>query len=165
MSLNQQIARHFREIHFGTNWTWVNLKDTLADVTWEEAVTQVYSCNTIATLLYHVNYYVHEVLKVLQGNPMEASDKYAFACPPVQSPADWSALQDKAWNEAEAFASLVEQLPEAGLFETFVAEKYGNYYRNIHGIIEHMHYHLGQIVLLKKLIREMKPKDALPLGK
>jgi len=43
-------------------------------------------------------------------------------------------------------------LPESKLSETFLDEKYGNYYRNIHGIIEHTHYHLAQIVLIKKLL-------------
>jgi hypothetical protein len=31
-----------------------------------------------------------------------------------------------------------------------VEEKYGSVLRNIMGVIEHTHYHLGQIVLLKK---------------
>jgi len=30
--------------------------------------------------------------------------------------------------------------------------KYGNYFRNIVGVIEHIHYHLGQIVLIKKIL-------------
>jgi len=47
------------------------------------------------------------------------------------------------------FASLVEQLPQSKLSEIFAEEKYGNYYQNIHGIIEHSHYHIGQIVLIK----------------
>jgi len=47
---------------------------------------------------------------------------------------------------------LIEQLPESQLWVTFSQEKYGNYYRNLHGIIEHIHYHLGQIVLIKKII-------------
>jgi hypothetical protein len=34
--------------------------------------------------------------------------------------------------------------------------KYGNYYRNLHGIIEHTHYHLGQIVLIKKLLKRRR---------
>ncbi|HAI83731.1 MAG TPA: DUF1572 domain-containing protein, partial [Chitinophagaceae bacterium] len=29
----------------------------------------------------------------------------------------------------------------------------GTYYRNILGLIEHTHYHLGQIALIKKIIR------------
>ena len=35
-------------------------------------------------------------------------------------------------------------------------EKYGTYYRNFHGLIEHAHYHLGQIVLIKKLVAASK---------
>ncbi len=74
MNLAKQIAKHFRDVHFGGNWTSSNLKDHLAGVTWQQAITQVYSFNTIATLVYHMNYYVSAVLKVLQGNPLDASD-------------------------------------------------------------------------------------------
>jgi uncharacterized damage-inducible protein DinB len=152
MSLTAQIAKHFREIHFGGNWTTSNLKDQLADVTWQQATTKVYSFNTIATLVYHTNYYVSAVLKVLQGESLNAKDEYSFAHPPINSQEDWENLMNKAWAEAESFASLVEQLPESKLLEDFTDKKYGNYYRNLHGIIEHTHYHLGQIVLIKKII-------------
>ena len=36
--------------------------------------------------------------------------------------------------------------------EGFVDEKYGTYLRNIDGMIEHAYYHLGQVVLIKKLL-------------
>ncbi len=152
MELTKQIAKHFREIHFGVNWTWSNLKDNLTDVTWQQATTQVYSFNTIAALVYHINYFVSAVLKVLQGEPLDAHDKYSFDHPPIHSKEDWEKLLDKTWTDAEKFAGLLEQLPEQKLWETFSEEKYGNYYRNIHGIIEHSHYHLGQIVLIKKIL-------------
>jgi hypothetical protein len=51
---------------------------------------------------------------------------------------------------------MIEQLPETKLWEDFWGEKYGNFYRNFHGIIEHGHYHLGQIVLIKKIIQQAK---------
>ncbi|MBD0374834.1 MAG: DinB family protein [Flavisolibacter sp.] len=154
MNWTAQIAKHFREVHFGGNWTAVNLKDNLADVTWQQATTQVYSFNTIATLVYHMNYYVSAVMKVLQGEPLHAKDQYSFDHPPIASQQDWEKLLDKMWTDAEAFASLIEQLPLSKLGETFVDEKYGNYYRNLHGIIEHMHYHLGQIVLIRKILMQ-----------
>lgn len=154
MDLTKQIAKHFREVHFGGNWTSSNLKDNLADVSWEQATTQVYSLNTIAALVFHLNYYVSGVLKVLQGGPLEIRDKFSFDLPPIQSQEDWEKLLDKTWIEAEDFASLVEQLPESKLWEDFTDPKYGNYYRNFHGIIEHAHYHLGQIVLIKKILSQ-----------
>jgi hypothetical protein len=154
MNLTQQIAKHFREIYFGGNWTAVNLKDTLADVNWQQATTPIYSLNTIAKLVYHINYYVSAMLKVLQGEKLDAHDKYSFDLPPIQSQEDWQQLLEKTWNGAEKFASLTEELPERKLWEDFADKKYGNYYRNLHGVIEHCHYHLGQIVLIKKILQQ-----------
>jgi hypothetical protein len=156
MNLPEQIAKHFRQIHFGGNWTSVNLKETLADTDWQQATRKMFSLNTIAALVYHTNYYVSEVMKVLKGEPLNAHDKFSFDCPPIESQDDWAKLLDKPWTDAENFASLVEQLPEDKLWETFAGEKYGNYYRYLHGIIEHTHYHLGQIVLIKKLQSEIQ---------
>ena len=155
MNLSEQIAKHFREVFFGGNWTSVNLKDSLAGITWQQATEKVDSLNTIAALVFHIDYYVSVVLKVLQGEPLNAHDKYSFDLPPIRSQEDWQALLDKTWSDAENFISLVEKLPEDRLWENLADEKYGNYYRNLHGIIEHTHYHLGQIVIIKKLLNQV----------
>ena len=152
MNLAAQIAKHFREVHFGGNWTSVNLKDTLKDVSWQQATTKIGNLNTIASLVFHINYYVTAILRVLQGGSLDAHDKYSFDLPFIRSQEDWKKLLDKTWKDAETFAALVEQFPTGKLSEIFVEEKYGNYYRNLHGVIEHTHYHLGQIVLIKKLL-------------
>lgn len=152
MNLQTQIAKHFREVHFGGNWTSVNLKETLNGIGWQQAVTTVYGLNSIAVLVYHMNYYVSMLLKVFEGQPLDGHDTLSFNLPPIASEDDWEKLVDKTFTDAEKFAGLVEQLPEDKWSETFVEEKYGNYYRNIHGIIEHTHYHLGQITLLKKIL-------------
>jgi uncharacterized damage-inducible protein DinB len=151
MNVPAQIANHFRQVHFGGNWTAVNLKQTLSDITWQQATTKVNSLNTIAALVFHINYYVSAVLNVLQGTPMSAHDKYSFDLPPIESEEDWKKLLDKTWSDAEKFAELVEQLPDSKLGDIFVMEKYGTYHRNLLGVIEHTHYHLGQIVLIKKI--------------
>jgi hypothetical protein len=156
MLLTVQIAKHFREIHFGGNWTCSNIKDNLSDVTWQEATTQVYNLNTIATLAFHIHYYVAAVLKVFQGEPLNAHDTYSFAHPPINSQEDWDNLLKKMWLDAEQFAMLTEQQPDGKMWEHFTDEKYGSYYRNLHGIIEHSHYHLGQIALIKKILRHNK---------
>ena len=67
MKLTKQIASQFREVYFGGNWTSVNLKETLADVNWQQATRKVYSFNNLAGLVYHMNYYVSAVLKVFNG--------------------------------------------------------------------------------------------------
>ncbi|MBL7950876.1 MAG: DinB family protein [Flavobacteriales bacterium] len=154
MTTSTTIATHFRDVHFGGNWTWVNLRDTLKDVTMEEALHQREGFNTIAMLAFHINYFVDAVLKVLEGGPLDAHDKFSFTHPPIDNEADWQRLLDKMWSDAERFATLVEQLPDDRLHTDMADPKYGTWYRNLTGIIEHSHYHLGQIVILKKLLRE-----------
>jgi hypothetical protein len=154
MNLSQQLAKHFREVFFGGNWTDVNLKQTLEGISWQQVTTKVYSLNTIAALVYHINYYVAAVLPVLQGGSLNASDKYSFDLPPIQSEKDWEVLLNKFWHDAENFAKHVEQFPEEKLWDDFSEGKYGNYLRNIQGLIEHTHYHLGQIVLIKKMLTD-----------
>jgi len=152
MKVPHEIARHVREVHFGGNWTFVNLKDTLSDLTWQQATTKVQNFNTIAALVYHMNYYVSLVTKVLQGGPLDGKDQYSWETPSIESQEAWEQLRDKTFTDAENFARQIELVPENILGEVFHDAKYGNYYRNLHGVIEHCHYHLGQIVIIKKLL-------------
>lgn len=153
MTLTQQTAKHLRDVHFGGNWTMSNLKDVLTDVTWQEATTKIDEFNTIAILTFHTTYYVNALVDVLEGKPLTSKDELSFLCPEISSESDWQKLQNDAWDKAEQSAILIERLPDERLNDDFTDEKYGSYFRNIQGMIEHMHYHLGQVVILKRLIR------------
>lgn len=83
---------------------------------------------------------------------LEISDKFSFDFPLIESQEQWQVFLAKFWNDAEEFADLIEKMSEEKLHEDFVDEKYGSYLRNIDGMIEHSYYHLGQIVLIKKII-------------
>jgi hypothetical protein len=152
MNINAQIARQLQDVYFGGNWTDVNLKDSLEGIDWEEATTKVQDFNTIAALVYHMNFYVRVAIQVLHGEVPDSRDTDSFAHPPIASHANWQEFLDRTWSEVNKLAGLVEQMPEQKLWETFMREKYGNYYRNLTGIVEHVHYHLGQVVLIKKII-------------
>ena len=121
-------------------------------VTWQQATTRVGSFHTIAELVFHVDYFVAAVLEVLQGRPLNAHDKYSFDVPPIESPEDWENLLAKVWEDAGQFADLVERLPDERLGQDMADPKYGSWYRNLCGIVEHTYYHLGQIVIIKKTL-------------
>ena len=154
MHTSDQLAKHVRGVYFGPNWSDNNLKMHLSEVTWEDANRQVGSLNTIVKLAYHVNYFVVGVSKVLEGGPLEIRDKFSFDHPIINSEEDWKRLCDQMWKDGERFAALIEKMPEERLSEDFTDPKYGNYLTNLLGIIEHLHYHLGQIVVIRKLINQ-----------
>lgn len=124
----------------------------MCNIDYKMATTKIADCNTIAALFYHINYYITEVLKVFKGEPLTAHDKYSYLVPAIENEEDWTKMLEQAWTNAEEFASCVERIPETKLGDAFTDEKYGNFYRNIAGIIEHSHYHMGQIVMLKKML-------------
>ena len=152
MKIKSLIANNIREVHYSGNWTAENLKDQLADISWEQATTKVKDLNTIAALVYHINYYIAAVLKVLEGKPLKAHDSESFNMPPVKSQEDWEQLVNKAVADAQAFAEALEKMPDDKMGEVFEDEKYGSYLRNLIGLLQHTYYHLGQIALIKKLL-------------
>ena len=153
MKSTDALASRFREVIL--NGTWIantNYKQQLTGLPWQVATAKLEDLNTIALLAQHIHYYIKGVKQVFEGGPLDIKDQYSFDFPPIESQEAWDDFLNLFWNDAEAFALLIEQLPEEKLSEPFVDEKYGTYLRNIDGMIEHCYYHLGQIVLLKKMI-------------
>jgi hypothetical protein len=148
------LANRFREVILNGRWIAnTNFKEQLNNLNWELANKKVGSLNTIALLTFHIHYYISGVLKVLEGGSLDINDKYSFDLKPITSQKEWETLLTQMWKDAERFAELIEQIPEEQLNAIFVDEKYGTYLRNIEGMIEHSYYHLGQIVLIKKLLQ------------
>lgn len=148
-----ELANRFRENII--NGTWIantNYKDQLENLDWKIAVSKIDSLNTIAIIAQHVHYFVNGIKNVFDGGNLEIRDKYSFDFPEIKSKSEWKSFLTKFWEDAENLAKCIEQLPDEKLNQGFVDVKYGTYKRNIDGLIEHSYYHLGQIVLIKKII-------------
>lgn len=146
--ITKQMADHLRQVIFGGNWTTSSYQQHFTGMSLEAASLQQEG-NSILTLFCHATYYIPVLKKVLVGGPLTGNDKESFTLPVLNGQADWEALQQRTWEDAEKTAELLGLLPDEKLTEPFTDPKYGSYYRNISGIIEHLHYHLGQVVLLK----------------
>ncbi|MAN59285.1 MAG: DUF1572 domain-containing protein [Flavobacteriaceae bacterium] len=158
---SHQIGKHLTDVYFGGNWTAVNIHDSLVDVTWQQATQPISDFNTIATLTFHTHYFVAAILDVLEGRPLTAKDKYSFDHPPIHSQEDWKNMLQTVFTDVRRTVTLIEDLDPQKLHDTFVDPKYGNFYRNLHGLIEHTHYHLGQITFLKKMVKQARGKNQL----
>lgn len=154
---SNQIANRFREVILNGMWIAnTNFKDQLSGLNWKIATSKVNQLNTIADLAQHVHYYISGVLNVFNGGDLEIKDKFSFDFPPVQSQDEWNNFLNKFWNDSEQFALKVEAMSDDKLNDAFVDEKYGTYRRNIEAMIEHSYYHLGQIILIKKMLLQDK---------
>ena len=149
--ITNELARHIREIHFGNNWSDSDMKMVLKDVTWQQAMaTPIPNANSIAVLVFHMNFYLNYVHKHIQEIKYVFEHEDSFKVPAIHSESDWQTLLQKTWADAEAFAQTVEKLSVGDDFYQVIPPNHNSFYKNIHGVVEHNHYHLGQIVLLKK---------------
>ena len=156
MKLTSLIAQHLVEVHEGNNWTDVNLADTLKDVTAEEAVILTNaSPNTIASLLHHITFWNRLMIKRMQGIDVFVDEKNGYDTPPIQTEEDWQQLQIDNNLSAHELAASIAAFDENLLFESLILGK-SSAYKNLQGTVEHVHYHLGQMVILKKLIKVTK---------
>ena len=153
MKLTDHIAQHIIDVHMGDNWTDVNIKNTLQNISLKEAVTVTNSsANTIAALLHHITFYNQVVLERLKGNIPFISEANGFDVPVLNKENDWLDLKEKNYQSAQNLAEAVKQFPEEKLFEPVIANS-STVYKTLHGVIEHTHYHLGQIVIIKNLVK------------
>lgn len=157
MTQSLQIANRFREVILTGTWIAnTNFKDQLADLDWKIATKKVDSLNTIADLAQHIHYYISGILNVFNGGTLDIKDQFSFNFPPIESQEQWNLFLNRFWDDAEEFAFKVESMSDEKLDSVFVDKKYGSYRRNIEAMIEHSYYHLGQIVLIKKMLLQDK---------
>lgn len=153
MNSSNYLAHRLNEVLLEGRWIAnTNFREQIELTTRDEAVRKIGALNSVAALTYHINYYLEGILNVFHGGTLEIRDKYSFDMPPIDASADWQNLIDRFTANAHEFTTCVEKMSGDRLNSVFVDEKYGSFSRNIEGVIEHSYYHLGQVVLIRKLI-------------
>lgn len=153
MIITDLIAAHIQQVYEGNNWTEVCIADTISDLSFQQAQQRTDgSPNSIAALLHHLYYWNIITMQRMQGeNPAITADN-GFDAGELRSEEDWQALKEKARDSFIQLANAVKEFPADKLEETY-AEGKSTFYKNLHGTAEHAHYHLGQMVIIKRLLQ------------
>ncbi|SFD88216.1 DinB superfamily protein [Chitinophaga sp. CF118] len=156
MEITALIAQHLIDVHMGNNWTEVDLSGALSDVTVEEATTITNaSPNTIAAILHHITYWNRRMVGRINGEDFPESTVNGFDVPQLHSLEDWQQLKDDNLASAQGLATAIRGFDKDKL-EVPILPGYSTAYKNLQGSVEHVHYHLGQIVIIKQLLRHGK---------
>ena len=151
--LLQRAAQHLREVYFGSNWSASDVRSVLQDVSVEEAICKPLGLQSLLALTYHQYYFITALHAVLKGEPLTTKDALSFDHPAIHTEEEWQCFKSMVFSVVHETCFLLENLPDEYLDQPFSDPKYGTWYRNIHGIIEHVHYHLGQMSIIKRIIK------------
>jgi hypothetical protein len=159
MRVTELIAQSIIDVYEGENWTEVNIKKTLQDVTVQEANSETAaSTNTIATLLHHLTYWNRVMIQRIIGIVVVVPDANGFDMSAIHTEEEWDLLKEDSVRSAHELATAVISFDE-NLLTSPILPEHASAYKNLQGSCEHIHYHLGQIVILKQLIRSTtRPK-------
>ncbi len=158
MKINEEIARQLLEMYDGNNWSEVCLKSTLSDVSFSEATTLTRaSKNNIAALTHHITYYIRVVEHRLLGNNFDPKHNESFRLKSLEGDVDWKEQQEHLHQAIHDLADAVRNIDDSRMGEPLKPTG-SSVYKSLHGVIEHCYYHLGQIIMLKKLLRSSVPQ-------
>lgn len=153
MENNHELAKRFSDVILNNSWVANNsYKNQLIDLPLEVVLFKYQSLHSIAALTQHVHYYIAGILNVFNGGNLDIKDIYSFDFPPIHTIEQWHTFLAVFWTDAASFTQKLKEMDENTLNSIFVKKEYGTYHFNINTLIEHSYYHLGQIVLIKKLI-------------
>ena len=151
MTRSISLAKRVREVFLDGKWIAnTNFSEQLRSVPLQQALQKPGGANSIASLVFHVNYYLEGLIEAFEKGVLSISDKYSYDMRPLEKEQEWEEMVNALLRNAELFARRVEALSEETLDGPFIDPRYGTYERNIEGIIEHSYYHLGQVVLIRK---------------
>ena len=153
MKITSLIAQHLLDVHEGNNWTEVSLAGVLKDITLQEATTLTSaSPNTIASFLQHITYWNRVMVQRIAGNEVAVDEHNGFDLPHLQTEDNWLQLQVDNNLSSHELAVAIVHFDDAKLEEPLVNGG-SSAYKNMQGAVEHVHYHLGQMMVLKKLVK------------
>lgn len=148
---SQDYALQFEEVMLNGTWVaFTNYKHQLEQIPFSIINKSLNGSNTIALLTQHVNYYVEGVLQYLYGGQLTIKDQFSFTFTAINSPDEWEDFLKDFFNNTTQFIQTLKNLPETIWGQPFVKREYGNYAKNIEGMVFHCYYHLGQIAMLHK---------------
>lgn len=152
MSESKRISNLYQSLYDGVPWLEVTLANTLENVTAEEAYRKINpKLNTIWEIVNHLIQWRRNILRRVQGETVVTPDHNYFV--PVLDPSEaaWEQSLQNLSKSQEAWNTFFEEFDDTD-FEKIYEHNNHTYYEHIHGIIQHDVYHLGQIVILKKLL-------------
>jgi uncharacterized damage-inducible protein DinB len=148
----QRIINQFEYLYNGEPWIGVNILGTLENISAKQAAIKIAGDrNSIWEITNHIISWRLNVLQRVKGKTMVSPDNNYFEPVTDQSAAAWKNTLEQLKISQQEWIDFLKTFSEND-FEKIYPKNGMTYYENIHGIIQHDAYHLGQITLLSKLV-------------
>lgn len=152
MEKNTQLGKLFTNLYNGSPWLGVNLVETLSQISAEKAAKKIHpDRNSIWEITNHLISWRLNVLERVRGKSMVTPGHNYILPIGDASENAWKNTLKQLENSQHQWLDFLKTCDEKD-FKKIYANNQMTYYEHIHGILQHDAYHLGQIVILVKMV-------------
>ncbi len=153
MTETERITDQLNRAYAGNAWHGPSLSEALSGLTAQQAATRIVpNAHTIWEIVRHLLSGYRVVYMRLQGDRADITEEEDWPKVVDESENNWQ--QDVATLN-DRHKELMAQLSSVtdGALNDPIVENYASIYRTLHGHIQHVLYHTGQIAILKKAMQ------------
>lgn len=148
----QKIKTLITQTANGDNWTGINAQQALENVDFAKAVRRINDMHlNIAEFTAHLTCWNKVISKRLDSENYQPAKEEDFPVINDLTEEKWTELKQGFLESFNLLTAKLETKQDA-ILDKPIFEGATSAYRNVHGQISHLHYHLGQMVLLKKIL-------------
>lgn len=152
MKESERIKKLFEDLYNGNPWIDVTIMGTLKNISAKHAAKKIFpDRNSIWQIVNHLTSWRENVLLRVQGNEIISPNNNYFMEITDSSETAWEEALERLANSQKQWTDFLKNFNESQFDKIYPSNKM-TYYEHIHGILQHDAYHLGQIVLLSKLV-------------
>ena len=150
MKENQRLSKLLQDHFNGDPWIDVQILDSLKGLTAKDAAREIHGLNSIWQIVQHMACSRETILERLSGKNLPApAHNYFMAIEDTSAKAWEDAIRKLEASQKKWLGYLSAEIPDPD--GKPVAGAYSRY-ELIQGILQHDAYHLGQIILIRKML-------------
>ncbi|MFT3981221.1 MAG: DinB family protein [Ferruginibacter sp.] len=142
------IADHYN----GDPWIDVSLEATLEDLHPAEALKNINGLNSIWQIVYHMICWRQTLIKRMKDKKAPAPENNFFISPVAPAEEAWPDALKQLKASQKALIKLLEDHKQIS-WDIKPAGGAYSYFELVNAVLQHDAYHLGQIVIIKKMLR------------
>lgn len=153
MTEKERILKTLSDLYDGRPWTDLSILQVVGDLTAEQASSKpLLQMHSVWAYLNHIVFWRKKIIALLSGHAAPPGDDPLDSAPRIDnSEAAWRETLNDLRRCHEDLMTVVSDLAEKRFEEMEESLKATNY-EMIQGIIQHDAYHLGQAMIVKKVV-------------
>ena len=153
MKENKRLKKLLKDHFNGDPWMDVQILGSLKGLSAKNAARNIYGLNSVWQIVYHMTCWRETLLQRAEGKRIPSPEDNYFVPLEDTSAAAWTAAVKRLKDSQKALLDYLSSGETGDMDEIPAGGEYTRY-ELLQSVLQHDAYHLGQIVLIRKMLEQ-----------